>query len=102
MADRWIITSYKFREHKTLAEAQAELERVRAKITKREFQIIRIKTTVEQGDSYAKMVGALRLALAALGEGAGVAVGEKVVDDARAAVIAALAAADGEQKVGTP
>ena len=45
--DRWIITSHKYYEHKSLAKAQYELERLRNENPKQKgFHILRIKTTL--------------------------------------------------------
>lgn len=46
MTDRWIITSCKYRKHKSLEEAQTECARLANMFPKKQFTILRVKTLV--------------------------------------------------------
>ena len=45
--NRWIISSYKFHEHKTPDAANAELDRLTTKFPNKKFRVYRIKRVVE-------------------------------------------------------
>jgi len=45
--NRWIISSYKFHEHKDPTAARAELERLQAKCPDKKFRVYRVKRVVE-------------------------------------------------------
>lgn len=49
MADRFIVTSYRFKQHTTLAEAQDKANALRAKHPDKTFRIHRVKTHLNAG-----------------------------------------------------
>ena len=71
MADRWIVSGYKFVEHETWDVAAAEADRLRKK-TGKPFRIYRIKTTVKSDGGAAALAAEnelLRSRLHAVSEG---------------------------------
>jgi len=65
MADLWIVSNYKFREHQNWESADEEARRLRKK-TGQKFRIYRIKTTVVPAGTYFALleeIAQLRLAL---------------------------------------
>lgn len=59
MADRWIITSYDFLEHKTLGAAEAERDRLMKAFPDKKFRVRRLKTGLKSDGSYVRMAAAL-------------------------------------------
>lgn len=62
MADRWIVSSYRFQQHGTLSAAEDEQRRLRGR-TGKPFYIYRIKTTLNpsrSGAVIARQMGALQ------------------------------------------
>lgn len=64
MADRWIITRQKWREHRTLERAQAELARLNGtpQLKEHTYRILRTKTTLDPDDDE-NLIGELLAAL---------------------------------------
>lgn len=46
MADRWIISTWKYKQHRSRGSAEKELKRLREQCPKKKFQLYRIKTTI--------------------------------------------------------
>jgi hypothetical protein len=62
MADRWIVSSHRFAQHKTEEIAQAEAERLRKLVPKKDFRVYRVKTTLQQSNA-GELISSLTQAL---------------------------------------
>lgn len=51
MADRWIVSAWKFKEHSTLEAAEKEVERLRTLAPKKTFVVHRKKTTLQASNA---------------------------------------------------
>lgn len=59
MADRWIITRHRYKQHETLEAAEAERERLRA-LLPGEFYLLRIKTSQRPSGAIGRLIDAAR------------------------------------------
>lgn len=57
MADRWIVSAWKFKEHSTLEAAEKEVERLRTLAPKKTFVVHRKKTTLQASNAGAMIAG---------------------------------------------
>lgn len=96
MPDRWIITRRKFREHRTLEAARAELARLQDAHPELDFHLFRIKTTLAQSN-HRPVIEAAR-ELAALWDNRDIAALERsmLIGVSRARLIEVVHEFDGE------
>lgn len=62
MADRWIVSAWKFKEHNTLEAAEKEVERLKTLAPKKTFVVHRKKTTLQASNAGA-LISGLRASL---------------------------------------